>query len=153
MNSIIKRPGYGDRYDRGRRQHAIAFQDVGRDGQGIYLQSTDMNEMQSRSLGQVRRVSDYIVQDGRIMDGQYPIVEEPDLDTIRVRLPACPVYMSGLVHDVDEAVFVLPNTGELTIGVRSQESVVTDIDDSSLKGSVSARKPLWKKVPRALRLF
>lgn len=145
MNSIIKRSGYGDRYDRSRRQHAIAFPDVGRDGQGIYLQSTDMNEMQSRSLDQVRRVSDYIVQDGRIMDGQYPIVEEPDLDTIRVRLPACPVYMSGLVHDVDEAVFVLPNTGELTIGVRSQESVVTDIDDSSLKGSVSGTEAFMEE--------
>ena len=136
MNSIIKRPGYGDRHDRSRRQHAIAFPDLGRDHQGIYLQSTDINEMQSRALDQVRRVGDYIIQDGRIMDGQYPIVDEPDSHHIRVRLPACPIYMRGLVHDVDEAVFILPNTGELVIGVRSQENLVTDIEDSSLKGSV-----------------
>lgn len=136
MNSIIKRPGFGDRYDRARRQHAIAFQDLGRDGQGIYLQSADLNEIQSRSADQTRRVADYILQDGRIVDGPDPVVEIIDDDTIRVRLPDCSIYIGGLVHDVPGATFELSNEGDFIIGVRSTEELVNDIEDAGLKGSI-----------------
>ena len=129
MNSIIKRAGYGDRFDRALRRHAIAFQDVGRDKKGIYLQSTDLNELQSMQIDHMRRGFDYILQDGRVMDGQDPVVEIEDDDHIRVRLPACPIYIEGIVHDVPAATFVLPNKGDLTIGVRSSQVLVTDVVD------------------------
>ncbi len=136
MTSIIQRPGYRDRYDRARRQHAIAFQDLGRDGQGIYLQSDDLNEIQSRAADQVRRVGDYILQDGRITDGQTPVVQVVDDDNISVTLPACAIYIGGLVHDVDAATFTLPTTGDLTIGVRTAQTLVTDVELADLKGDV-----------------
>lgn len=152
MNSIIKRPGFDDRYDRTRRQHAIAFPDLGRDGQGIYLQSADLNEMQSRALDQTRRGLDYILQDGRIMDGQDPVVEVEDDDNIRVRLPASPIYIGGIVHDVAGATFVLPNKGDVTIGVRSTELLVSDIQDESLKGQISGTEAFMEEGPSRVEI-
>lgn len=153
MNSIIKRDGYSDRYDRSRRQHAIAFQDLARDGQGVYLQSADLNEIQSRALDQTRRGLDYILQDGRIMDGQDPVVEVEDEEHIRVQLPACPIYIGGIVHDVEAATFVLPNKGDLTIGVRSTELLVTDIQDESLKGSIPGTEAYMEEGPARIEIF
>ncbi|SBW14322.1 hypothetical protein BR10RB9215_C11148 [Brucella sp. 10RB9215] len=152
MSSIIKRPGFSDRYERSRRQHAIAYQDFGRDGQGLYLQSADLNEMQSRALDHTRRGLDYILQDGRIMDGQYPVVEEADEDHIRVHLPACPIYIAGIVHDVDAATFVLPSKGDLTIGVRSSERLVDDVEDASLKGSIPGTEAYMEEGPARVEI-
>ena len=137
MNSIIKREGYSDRYDRTRHHHAIAFQDVGRDGHGIYLQSSDLNEIQSRAADQTRRVGDYILQDGRITDGPDPVVEVIDEETIRVRLPDCSIYIGGLVHDVPGATFEFSSEGEFVIGVRTTERLITDIEADDLKGDIA----------------
>ncbi|WP_244636177.1 MULTISPECIES: DUF4815 domain-containing protein [unclassified Brucella] len=123
MSSIIKRPGFSDRYERSRRQHAIAYQDFGRDGQGLYLQSADLNEMQSRALDHTRRGLDYILQDSRIMDGQYPVVEEADEDHIRVHLPACPIYIAGIVHDVD--LLIIPRHPYMNLKRRPRRTATT----------------------------
>ncbi|HHV69567.1 MAG TPA: DUF4815 domain-containing protein, partial [Ochrobactrum intermedium] len=72
MNSIIKRDGYGSRFDRSSKRHAIAFPD-----RTLYLQSKDLNEIQDISLDHTRRVAEYILQDGRIVDGTDPIVTVP----------------------------------------------------------------------------
>lgn len=147
MSSIINRPGFQDRYDRKRRQHAIAFQNLGRDGQGLYLQSPDLNEMQSRHADQVRRVGDYILQSGRITDGQTPVVEVVDDEHNLVRLPACPIYIDGLVHDVEAAEFILPNTGDLTIGVRSTMTLISDVVLGDLKGSIPGTEAYMEEGP------
>lgn len=152
MNSIIKRAGYGDRFDRALRRHAIAFQDVGRDKKGIYLQSTDLNELQSMQIDHMRRGFDYILQDGRVMDGQDPVVEIEDDDHIRVRLPACPIYIEGIVHDVPAATFVLPNKGDLTIGVRSSQVLVTDVVDVDLKGSIPGTEAYMEEGPSRIEI-
>lgn len=152
MSSIIKRAGYGDRFDRALRRHAIAFQDVGRDKKGIYLQSTDLNEIQSMNIDHMRRGFDYILQDGRVMDGQDPVVEIEDDDHIRVRLPACPIYIEGIVHDVPAATFVLPSKGDLTIGVRSTHVLVTDVVDVDLKGSISGTEAYMEEGPSRIEI-
>ncbi|MEC9247313.1 MAG: DUF4815 domain-containing protein [Pseudomonadota bacterium] len=129
--SLIKRPGYTDRFDRSTKHFAVAFPD-----EQHYLQSAELNEMQSQADDKLRRVAEYILQDGRIVRGDDPVVTpvgDGDI-SVMVRLPECSIYVGGLVHDVDAAQFELPATGTVMIGIRLTESVVTDVEDAGLKG-------------------
>ncbi|OKP66775.1 DUF4815 domain-containing protein [Ensifer adhaerens] len=133
MNSIIRRPGYSDRFDRDRKEFALAFPDLPR-----FLQSEDLNHWQSLQDDKLRRVAEYTLQDGRIVKGDDPVVSTiAGNDThVRVLAPDCAIYIAGLVHDVTSAAFNLPNTGNLSIGVRLSEELITDIEDPSLKGRI-----------------
>ncbi|PRD42331.1 DUF4815 domain-containing protein [Phyllobacterium phragmitis] len=132
MSSIIKRPGFSDRFDRARKQFAVAFADEPR-----FLQSSELNELQSLSDDKLRRVSDYILQDGRIVDGPDPVVTPLEDGTIRVDLPAVSIYIAGLVHDVPARTIVLSATGSHAIGVRRSEALVTDVEEPELKGDIT----------------
>lgn len=153
MNSIIKRDGYGSRYDRSQKRHAIAFPD-----RTLYLQSKDLNEIQDISLDHTRRVAEYILQDGRIVDGTDPIVTVPagdagpDEDHIRVQIPACAIYLSGIVHDVAAADFILPNKGDIIIGVRHSDRLVTDIEDATLKGDIDGTEAYAEDGPARIEI-
>ncbi|MBN8243314.1 DUF4815 domain-containing protein [Nitratireductor aquimarinus] len=145
--SLIKRPGYSDRFDRSTKHYAVAFPDEQR-----YLQSAELNEMQSLSDDKLRRVAEYILQDGRIVRGDDPVVT-PVGDgeiSVTVRLPECAIYVGGLVHDVETAQFELPATGNVMIGIRLAESVVTDVEDASLKGHLQGSESYME--PGAARI-
>ncbi|MRN67865.1 DUF4815 domain-containing protein [Brucella sp. 10RB9213] len=153
MNSIIKRDGYGSRYDRSQKRHAIAFPD-----RTLYLQSKDLNEIQDISLDHTRRVAEYILQDGRIVDGTDPIVTipageaGPDEDHIRVQIPACAIYLGGIVHDVAAADFILPNKGDIIIGVRHSDRLVTDVEDAALKGDIDGTEAYAEDGPARIEI-
>ena len=147
MTSIIKRDGYSSRFDRANKRHAIAFQD-----REIYLQSPDLNEIQDRALDHTRRVAEYILQDGRIVDGTDPVVTKHDDDHIRVRIAACAIYLGGIVHDVPEADFILPTTGDLSIGVRRHDRLVNDVEDVSLKGSIPDTEAFMEEGPARIEI-
>lgn len=147
MNSIIQRNGYGSRFDRSRKRHAIAYPD-----RVIYLQSKDLNEAQDIALDHTRRVAEYILQDGRIVDGTDPVVTAPDDDHIRVQIPACAIYFGGIVHDVEAADFTLPNKGEIVIGVRHFDRLVTDIEDAALKGDIEGTEAFAEDGPARIEI-
>ncbi|PRA87917.1 DUF4815 domain-containing protein [Ochrobactrum sp. MYb29] len=147
MNSIIQREGYGSRFDRSKKRHAIAFPD-----QEMYLQSKDLNEAQDIALDHLRRVAEYTLQDGRIVDGTNPVVTHPDDDHIRVQIPACAIYLGGIVHDVAAADFTLPNQGEIVIGVRHSDQLVTHIDDATLKGDIEGTEAFAEDGPARVEI-
>lgn len=147
MNSIIQREGYGSRFDRSKKRHAVAYPD-----KVLYLQSKDLNEAQDIALDHTRRVAEYILQDGRIVDGTDPIVTAPDDDHIRVQIPACAIYLGGIVHDVLAADFTLPNNGDIIIGVRRTDRVVTDIEDATLKGDIEGTEAFAEDGPSRIEI-
>lgn len=147
MNSIIKRTGYSSRFDRGNKRHAVAFPD-----RELYLQSPDLNEIQDIALDHTRRVAEYVLQDGRIVDGTDPVVTVPDADHIHVHIPACAIYIAGIVHDVAASDFILPSKGDLVIGVRRFDDLVTDIEDASLKGSIPDTEAFMEEGPSRIEI-
>lgn len=147
MNSIIERDGYGSRFDRSKKRHAVAYPD-----KVLYLQSKDLNEAQDMALDHTRRVAEYILQDGRIVDGTDPIVTVSDDDHIRVQIPACAIYLGGIVHDVLAADFTLPNKGDIIIGVRRSDRVVTDIEDATLKGDIEGTEAFAEDGPSRIEI-
>lgn len=134
MNSIIKRPGYSDRFERGKKRFALAFPD-----QQHFLQSAELNEMQSLADDKLQRVASYILQDGRKVAGGDPVVSaiEDDEDHISIRLPASAIYIAALVHDVPEVTFELPIVGEVSIGVRVAETLEDHVSDPGLRGNLA----------------
>ena len=67
MSSLIKRQGYSDRFDRSSKRFALAFPDAAQ-----FLQSDELNEMQSLQDDKLRRVAEYVLQDGRKVAGADP---------------------------------------------------------------------------------
>lgn len=128
--SIFIRHGFLDRYSRGAKRFALAFK------KKLYLQSTDLNELQSMGDDKMRRGFDVLFQDGRVTAGPAPVVEEVDEDRIRVKLGDCTVYVGGYFHDVPAAEFVLNKAGTAFIGVIVNEKTIDDVIDPSLKGSI-----------------
>ncbi|MBX9358696.1 DUF4815 domain-containing protein, partial [Chromobacterium vaccinii] len=108
--SIFIRHGFLDRYSRSAKRFALAFK------KKLYLQSTDLNELQSMADDKMRRGFDALFQDGRVTAGPAPVVEEVDEDHIRVKLGDCTVYVGGYFHDVPAAEFVLAKAGTAYIG-------------------------------------
>ena len=64
MTSLIKRQNYSDRFVRAARRFALAFPDAAQ-----FLQSDELNELQSLQDDKLRRVAEYVLQDGRKMSG------------------------------------------------------------------------------------
>lgn len=147
MGSLIKRPGFSDRFSRDAKRFALGFADEPR-----FLQSAELNELQSMSDDKLARVASYILQDGRKMVGPDPVVSEiaGDDQHISVRLPASSVYVGGFVHDVPEAVFTLPLSGSVTIGVRITEALEDEVSDPLLRGQIAGTEAFQE--PGAIRV-
>lgn len=131
--SIIRRTGYSDRFNRGDKRFALAFPD-----QQQFLQSAELNELQSLSDDKLRRVAEYVLQDGRKVAGGDPVVAEIEGDEtmVSVRLPAASIYIAGIVHDVPEVTFELEVEGDISIGVRVTETLQTHATNPELRGQL-----------------
>src|SRR3954470_15438757 len=107
MASIIKRAGYSDRFLREDKRFALAFPDAVQ-----YLQSSELNELQSLQDDKLLRVASCILQDGRKMSGGDPVITAHEDNTkVNVRLPESSIYIAGLVHDVPEQSYALAANG------------------------------------------
>ncbi len=134
MSGIIERAGYSDRFERELKRFALAFPD-----QQQYLQSAELNELQSVSDDKLRRVAEYILQDGRKVSGDDPVVAEVPAEPVTevtVRLPAAAIYIAGFVHDVPEATYTLPIVGDVSLGVRVTETMEDHVSDVTLRGQI-----------------
>lgn len=142
MNSIIKRLGYSDRYDRADKRYALAFPD-----EAHFIQSAELNEIQSVQDDKLKRVAGYILQDGRKVSGGDPIVEAVtgDVTKFRLRLPVASIYIAGLVHDVPEKNYVLPASGDVSVGVRITETMQDSVSNPELRAQlVKFQESYWE---------
>ena len=131
--SIIRRPGFSDRFQRELKRYALAFPD-----KENFLQSAELNELQSLQDDKLRRVAEYILQDGRKMSGGDPVVAEVvgDPTKVSITLPTGSIYIGGLVHDIAERTFVVDVTGDLILGVRLTETVLDHVSNVELRGQL-----------------
>lgn len=98
-----------------------------REGQG--LQGSEINEIQSIQAEALRGVADALLHDGDIVaDASVAL----DSATGTARCAAGRIYLRGAVRSVPEAVFTVPLTGSVIIGVRLKETVVSELEDPEL---------------------
>ena len=115
---------YYNFFDPSKRYAELLF----RAGDG--LQSRELNELQTTINNRLKGVADALLKDGNIVAGGEIVI---DADAGRALLAAARIYIKGAVHDVPAAEFAIPTTGEVTLGVRLKETVITELEDPSLR--------------------
>lgn len=94
------------------------------------LQSAELNEMQSISDERITRLMNTFLVDGAIQSGGACVINQGTGETT---LAAAEIYIRGRIRDVPEKQFIIPVTGEVFVGVWLAETIVTAIDDPTLR--------------------
>ncbi|TCS99116.1 uncharacterized protein DUF4815 [Tepidimonas ignava] len=115
---------YYNLFDPSKRYAELLF----RAGDG--LQSRELNELQTTINHRLKGVADALLKDGNIVSGGEIVI---DAGAGRALLAAARIYIKGAVHEVPAAEFAIPTTGEVTLGVRLKETVITELEDPSLR--------------------
>lgn len=96
---------------------------------GRGLQSAELNEIQSHAAYRLRGVADALFKDGDVIRDASVSVNEI---TGVTQCASGAVYLRGAVRGVPSATITIPVVGEVAIGIRLIETVVTADDDPSL---------------------
>lgn len=91
------------------------------------LQASEVNEVQSIMQNSVSRLGDVLMTDGDFIDGMDYRINGNNI-TIGEGL----IYLAGKVHNVEEQTIPFSNTGDFTVCVQLEQSIVTSEDDPSL---------------------
>ena len=95
-----------------------------------YLQSAELNELQSASHHRLKSIADVLFKEGAIIRGCACTV---DADTGAARLDGGALYLAGAVRGVTPAALQVPTTGAAYIGVYLLTSTVTADLDPALR--------------------
>jgi hypothetical protein len=94
------------------------------------LQGAELNEVQNISAHQIQGIADALLSDGDILSGAVCTV---DTGSGEATLNAGTIYLRGRAHNVDSTVVNPPMIGTILIGVYYNETVVTELEDPSLR--------------------
>lgn len=97
---------------------------------GYGLQSAEMNELQSTLRARMQAISDVIFKDGNIVRDCQCYVDDI---TGAVTLASGALYVRGAIRGVAPATFTIPVDQTVNIGVRLVSTVVTELEDASLR--------------------
>ena len=97
---------------------------------GLGLQSPELNELQTLHTEQVKRIADRIMSDGSVQSGGAVVI---DAATGQTTCASAEIYLRGRVRDVAERQLTVPTTGAVEIGVWLTETVVTELEDPTLR--------------------
>lgn len=115
---------YYDRFDRTKNFDKHLFR------AGYVMQSAEFNEVQSAAQDRLQRIADAILKDGDIISGADIIV---DAGTGACTCQVGAVYLRGAVRTVPAATLTLATTGAVQVGAYLVESVITELEDASLR--------------------
>lgn len=97
---------------------------------GRALQSSELNELQKAAAYRTKGLADAIFKDGDIIRDAGVVVDEV---SGAVQCAAGAIYIRGAVRGVPPASFTVPTTGTVAIGVRLTDSVITALQDPTLR--------------------
>lgn len=97
---------------------------------GRVLQSAELNEMQTLLRQRTASVSDVLFAEGAVVRGAGCVV---DAETGAVTLDAGAVYVQGAIRAVSAANLGIPTDQLVAVGVYVTDTVVTELEDPSLK--------------------
>ncbi|MDR0968394.1 MAG: DUF4815 domain-containing protein, partial [Holosporaceae bacterium] len=116
--------GYYDRFDSSKRYGKTLFL------AGKGLQSAELNEIQDYANHALRNFGDAIFKDGDVIRGCACVI---DNQTGNLALEAGQVYLNGSIRDVSSGSFTIPIDVSVKIGVYFKETVVTELEDPTLR--------------------
>lgn len=101
---------------------------------GSGLQSAELNEIQDNASNKIRGIADVLFKDGDIVRDARLVVN-PDNGSCLAESGA--VYLRGAVRGVPSRSFNIPKTGLVTVGVYLVETVISVLDDPTLRDPAS----------------
>lgn len=94
---------------------------------GRVLQSAELNEIQENGSHRLKSVADVLFKDGNVVrDGRISISAGV------VQCESGAVYLRGMVRGVPPSTFTVPVVGTVSVGVRLVDTLVTEVEDTSL---------------------
>lgn len=97
---------------------------------GLGLQSAELNEMQAIREAQIRRIADQFMTDGSVLSGCAVVIDQ---DTGATTAAAGEIYLRGRVRSVAQAQLSVPTDGSVEVGVWLTETVITELQDPTLR--------------------
>ncbi len=94
------------------------------------LQSAELNEIQQYAISRVKSIGDALFKDGDVVRDCAALV---DPDSGAVSLAGGALYLRGMVRGIAPAAFTVPTDAVVEIGVRLVETVVTELEDPTLR--------------------
>ncbi|UTH76099.1 DUF4815 domain-containing protein [Chromobacterium sp. IIBBL 290-4] len=123
--------GYYNRFDPAKHFDAHLFR------VGYAVQAAEFNEVQSGLAARIQGVADAMFRDGNVVRDARIVVQADSGDTV---CEAGAVYLKGAVRGVAPKKLTLPVIGVIAVGLYLQDSVVTELEDPSLRDpAVGAR--------------
>lgn len=101
------------------------------------LQSAELNEMQSIFDYNMGRIADQFMTDGSVLSGCAVIIDQATGETT---CASGEIYLRGRVRDVAEKKLTIPIEGEVQIGIWLSETIVTELQDPSLRDPAEGSK-------------
>ena len=103
-------------------------------GEGDFAQAADVNEALTREASSRKEIGDLVAKDGDRLAGADVVI---DADAGTVLITAGTLYLLGKPRAIDEATLTdVPMTGDVELGVRVTEVVITAADDGIYYGLV-----------------
>lgn len=116
--------GYYNRFDATKHHDAHLFR------AGKVLQSAELNEVQSAFQHRVQGIADALFKDGDVIRDARIVV---DANTGATTCESGALYIKGAVRGISPAALTIPTTGIVTVGIYLKQSVVTELEDPSLR--------------------
>lgn len=101
------------------------------------LQSAEMNEIQSILDYNMTRIANQFMTDGSVLSGCQIVIDQSTGDTI---CAAGEIYLRGRVRDVAEKKMTIKTDGEVQIGIWLSETIITELEDPSLRDPAEGSK-------------
>lgn len=115
---------YYKRFDAAKGYESLLF----RAGKG--LQSAELNDVQAQLQHQVRGVADALLKDGDLLKGGELVI---DIAQAKASIAPASIYLRGGVRELDASELTIAVDSVLDIGVWLTESLVTELEDPSLR--------------------
>lgn len=116
--------GYYNRFDGSKEFESHLFR------AGRVLQSAELNEIQYAHNFRIRGIADALFKDGDVVRDARVVVNST---TGAVTCESGAVYLQGAVRGVPPATFTIPVLGVVAIGLYLQSSVITELEDPTLR--------------------
>lgn len=120
----IDLPHYYDRFDPTANYERHLFR------AGNVLQSAELNEMQSAAMHRLQTVTNALMKEGDVLSGA---IININADTGATTITGGAIYLRGAVRGIPAGTLTLPIVGTVSVGVYLVESILTEVDDPTLR--------------------
>ncbi|MBK8640602.1 MAG: DUF4815 domain-containing protein, partial [Chromatiaceae bacterium] len=97
---------------------------------GNVLQSAELNELQSASMHRLQTVTNALMKEGDVLSGA---IININADTGATTITGGAIYLRGAVRGIPADTLTLPIVGNVSVGVYLVESILTEVDDPTLR--------------------